>query len=61
MTEHLLKISLWILPILIAVIFHEVAHGLVANWLGDSISAFDKSCSKAASMPARFLRMRRPR
>jgi len=33
--EQLLQISLWILPVLIAVIFHEVAHGYVANWLGD--------------------------
>jgi Zn-dependent protease len=33
--EHLLQISLWILPVLIAVIFHEVAHGYVANALGD--------------------------
>src|SRR5882724_10122925 len=29
------QILLWILPILIAVIFHEVAHGAVANALGD--------------------------
>jgi Zn-dependent protease len=33
--EQLLQISLWVLPVLIAVIFHEVAHGYVANWLGD--------------------------
>ena len=33
--EQLLQISLWILPILVAVIFHEVAHGYVANRLGD--------------------------
>jgi len=33
--EHLLQISLWILPVLVAVIFHEVAHGYVANALGD--------------------------
>jgi len=33
--EQLLQISLWILPVLVAVIFHEVAHGYVANWLGD--------------------------
>ncbi len=29
------QIPLWILPILAAVIFHEVAHGYVANWCGD--------------------------
>ncbi len=39
MTEHLLQISLWILPILIAVVFHEVAHGVVANRLGDPTAA----------------------
>ena len=33
--EQLLQISLWILPILVAVVFHEVAHGYVANWFGD--------------------------
>lgn len=33
--EQLLQISLWILPILVAVIFHEVAHGYVASWFGD--------------------------
>jgi len=33
--EQLLQISLWILPILVAVVFHEVAHGYVASWLGD--------------------------
>jgi Zn-dependent protease len=33
--EQLLQISLWILPVLVAVIFHEVSHGYVANWLGD--------------------------
>jgi len=32
---ELQQISLWVLPVLIAVIFHEVAHGYVANWLGD--------------------------
>ncbi len=33
--QQLLQISLWILPVLVAVVFHEVAHGYVANWLGD--------------------------
>ena len=39
MQEHLQQILLWALPILAAVVFHEVAHGLVANWLGDSTAA----------------------
>ena len=29
------KISIWALPVLAAVILHEIAHGVVANWLGD--------------------------
>ena len=33
--EQLLQISLWILPVLVAVIFHEVAHGYAADALGD--------------------------
>lgn len=35
MQEQIQQISLWILPILVAVVFHEVAHGYVANWCGD--------------------------
>ena len=35
MLDEIRQISLWILPILIAVVFHEVAHGYVANALGD--------------------------
>jgi Zn-dependent protease len=27
--------TIWILPVLIAVTFHEAAHGFVAHWLGD--------------------------
>jgi Zn-dependent protease len=33
--EQLLQISLWVLPILAAVVLHEVAHGYVASWFGD--------------------------
>ena len=29
------QIALWALPVLIAITFHEVAHGLIANKLGD--------------------------
>jgi Zn-dependent protease len=29
------EISVWLLPVLIAVTFHEAAHGIVAHWLGD--------------------------
>ncbi len=35
MREQIQQISLWILPVLIAVVFHEVAHGYVARWCGD--------------------------
>jgi len=31
----ILKIAVWAIPVLIAVVFHEVAHGWVANRLGD--------------------------
>ena len=31
----LYQISIWLLPILVAVTFHEVSHGLVAKWFGD--------------------------
>ena len=27
--------TIWILPVLVAVTFHEAAHGFVAHWLGD--------------------------
>jgi len=30
------KIVIWAIPVLVAVVFHEVAHGWVANRLGDS-------------------------
>ena len=29
------EISIWLLPVLIAVTFHEAAHGFVAHLLGD--------------------------
>lgn len=31
----LYAISVWALPVIVAVTFHEVAHGLVAHWRGD--------------------------
>ena len=38
-TAHWLGIlrdaTTWVLPIIFAVTFHEAAHGIVANWLGD--------------------------
>jgi Zn-dependent protease len=33
--ETIRQIAVWALPILIAIVFHEVAHGWVANRLGD--------------------------
>ena len=33
--ELIQQISLWAVPVLFAVILHEIAHGAVANWLGD--------------------------
>jgi len=36
-TENSIHLAtVWILPVLIAVTFHEAAHGFVAHWLGDN-------------------------
>jgi Zn-dependent protease len=32
----LYDISIWVLPLVIAITFHEAAHGFVAHWLGDN-------------------------
>ena len=37
--EFLRQVSIWAMPILIAIVFHEVAHGWVANRLGDDTAA----------------------
>jgi len=37
--ETIQKIAIWAIPVLIAVVFHEVAHGWVANRLGDPTAA----------------------
>jgi Zn-dependent protease len=37
--ETIRQIVLWALPVLIAIVFHEVAHGWVANRLGDPTAA----------------------
>lgn len=29
------RAAVWIIPLVIAIVFHEVAHGWMANWLGD--------------------------
>lgn len=34
-TNFLLEIAVWLIPLVIAIVFHEVAHGLVARRLGD--------------------------
>jgi Zn-dependent protease len=35
MTDTLYSIATWLVPLVIAIVFHEVAHGLVARRLGD--------------------------
>ena len=35
MTETLYSIATWLVPLIIAIVFHEVAHGLVARRFGD--------------------------
>ena len=37
--ETIIRISIWALPVLAAIVFHEVAHGWVANRLGDPTAA----------------------
>ena len=39
MEETIRQIAIWALPVLIAIVFHEVAHGWVANRLGDATAA----------------------
>lgn len=39
-TDHpLYRAAVWIVPLVIAIVFHEVAHGWVAKWLGDPTAA----------------------
>lgn len=33
--EILYQVSVWLLPVLLAITLHEAAHGYVAHWLGD--------------------------
>lgn len=33
--ETVYSLSIWIIPLIIAIVFHEVAHGWVANFFGD--------------------------
>ena len=35
MTDTLYSVSVWVIPLIIAITFHEAAHGWVANRLGD--------------------------
>jgi len=37
----LYDLSVWVLPLIIAITFHEAAHGFVAHALGDN-TAFDR-------------------
>ncbi len=39
MEETIRQIAIWAVPLLFAVVFHELAHGWVANRLGDSTAA----------------------
>ncbi|MFL6745379.1 MAG: site-2 protease family protein, partial [Sphingomicrobium sp.] len=36
MTDTLYSIATWLVPLIIAIVFHEVAHGLVARRFGDT-------------------------
>ena len=39
MEETIRQVAIWAVPLLVAVVFHEIAHGWVANWLGDPTAA----------------------
>ncbi len=39
MNDTLIQIATWLVPLIIAIVFHEVAHGLVARRLGDPTAA----------------------
>jgi Zn-dependent protease len=38
-TDMLYLVSIWLLPVLIAITFHEAAHGFVARFLGDDTAS----------------------
>lgn len=35
----LYRVAVWIVPLIVAIVFHEVAHGWAARWLGDPTAA----------------------
>ena len=35
-TDIIYSVAVWLVPLVIAIVFHEVAHGLVARRLGDT-------------------------
>jgi Zn-dependent protease len=39
MNDTLYRIAIWLIPLVIAIVFHEVAHGYVARLLGDQTAA----------------------
>jgi len=39
MNDMLYRIAIWLIPLVIAIVFHEVAHGYVARMLGDQTAA----------------------
>ena len=39
MNDTVTQIATWLVPLVIAIVFHEVAHGLVARRLGDPTAA----------------------
>jgi Zn-dependent protease len=39
MNDTLYRVAIWLIPLVIAIVFHEVAHGYVARMLGDQTAA----------------------
>jgi Zn-dependent protease len=52
MEETLYKVSVWVLPVLIAITFHEAAHGYVAWRLGDDTA---KNLNRVTFNPLRHV------
>lgn len=43
--NFLTRAAVWIAPLVVAIVFHEVAHGWVARWLGDPTAAEQRRLS----------------
>ena len=58
MNITLYDLSVWVLPLIIAITFHEAAHGFVAHALGDNkaVAAFKELMHSVATVKERHNR-----